>query len=94
MTVAKTILSQIRAIDPMAMFAWGAKNLVDMGEGLKFQTSGMTPWKGHVYVKYNYGTDLYEIQFFRIRKGAIKMYKVLEDVYTEDLVRLIDDFVG
>ena len=94
MSVAKTILSQIRAIDPMATFAWGAKDFVNMGDGLKFRTSGMTPWKGHVYVKYNYGTDLYEIQFYRVRKAEIKMDKVLEDVYAEDLVRLIDDFVG
>jgi hypothetical protein len=54
----------------------------------------MTPWKGHVYVKYVYGKDLYEIQFYRIRKAEIKMDKVIEDVYAMDLVRMIDGFVG
>jgi hypothetical protein len=94
MNVAQEILYVIKTLDPMALFAWGAKNLVSMEDGLKFQTSGMTPWKGHVYVKYVYGKDLYEIQFYRIRKAEIKMDKVIEDVYAEDLVRLIDDFVG
>jgi hypothetical protein len=94
MTLAQTILDQIKTLDPWAMGAWGAKNLVSMEDGLKFQTSGMTPWKGHVYVKYVYGKDLYEIQFYRIRKGEIKMDKVIEDVYAGDLVRLIDGFVG
>ena len=51
MNTAQIILSQIKAIDHMALFAWGAKNLVNMGDGLKFKTSGMTPWKGYVYVK-------------------------------------------
>lgn len=94
MNTAQTILSQIRALDFRALMAWGAKDFVNMGDGLKFRTSGLTPWKGQVYIKYNYGTDLYEIQFFRVRKAEVKMDKVLEDVYAEDLVRLIDEFVG
>ena len=54
----------------------------------------MTPWKGHVYVKYNPVPDLYEVQFFRLRMAQIKMDKVVEDVYAEDLVSVIDNFVG
>ena len=94
MNIAQTILEQIKTIDRMALFAWGAKDFVNMGDGLKFKTSGMTPWKGQVYIKYNYGRDLYEIQFFRVRKAEIKVDKVLEDVYAEDLVSVIDSFVG
>lgn len=94
MNTAQIILSQIKAIDPMAMFAWGAKDLVNMGSGLKFKTSGMTPWKGHVYVKYNEGSDLYDIEFFRIRTGEIKVDNKVEGVFAEDLVQIIDNFVG
>lgn len=94
MNIAQTILEQIKTIDRMALYAWGAKDFVNMGDGLKFKTSGMTPWKGQVYIKYNYGRDLYEIQFFRVRKAEIKVDKVLEDVYAEDLVSVIDSFVG
>lgn len=94
MNTAQIILSQIKALDPMAMFAWGAKDLMNMGDGLKFKTSGMTPWKGYVYVKYIGGKDLYEVQFFRFRKMDVKMDKIVEDVYAEDLVSVIDNFVG
>jgi len=94
MNIAQTILSQIKTLDPMAMSAWGAKDLIDMGDGLKFKTTGMTPYKGYVYIKYNQGKDLYEIQFFRIRKAAIKVDKQAEDVYAEDLINRIDEFVG
>lgn len=94
MSVAHTILNQIRTIDPMALMAWGARDLVNMGDGLKFKTSGMTPWKGWVYVRYNPGRDLYEVQFFRVRKADIKMDNTVDDVYAEDLVRVIDGFVG
>lgn len=94
MNTAQIILSQIKTIDPRALWAWGAKELVNMGNGLKFKTSGMTPWKGYVYIKYNEGMDLYDIEFFRIRKYEVKVDKTIDSVYAEDLVRIIDGFVG
>jgi hypothetical protein len=94
MTIAQTILSQIKTIDPMATFAWGAKELVNMGDGLKFKTSGMVKWKGYVYIKYNAGTDLYDIQFFRIRGVNVKTDKGMTDIFAEDLVNVIDEVVG
>jgi len=94
MTIAQTILSQIKTIDPRATWAWGAKELVNMGDGLKFKTSGMVKWKGYVYIKYNAGTDLYDIEFFRIRNCEIKCDKGMTDIYAEDLVRVIDEVVG
>ena len=94
MTIAQTILSQIKTIDPMATFAWGAKDLVNMGDGLKFKTTGMVKWKGYVYVKYNQGTDLYDIEFFRIRNFEVKNDKQMRDVFAEDLVNIIDSVVG
>jgi hypothetical protein len=54
----------------------------------------MTPYKGHVYVRYNEGADLYDVSFYRIRKLELKMDKVVEDVYAQDLVSVIDNFVG
>ena len=94
MTIAQTILSQIKTIDPRATCAWGAKELVNMGDGLKFKTSGMVKWKGYVYIKYNEGTDLYDIEFFRIRNCEIKCDNGMTDIYAEDLVRVIDSVVG
>ena len=94
MNTAQIILSQIKALDPRALMAWGAKDLMNMGNGLKFKTSGMSPWKGYVYIKYNEGKDLYDIDFFRFRKMEVKYDKKVEDVYAEDLVRIIDGVVG
>lgn len=94
MNIAQTILAQIKAIDGFAMGAWGAKEIVRMDDGVKFKTSGMTPFKGYVYVKYDVGRDLYEVHFYKVRKSEMKNYKIVNYVYAEDLVDVIDRFVG
>ena len=94
MTIAKTILNQIKTIDPAAMMAWGAKELVARNDGLQFKSSGMVKWKGIVVVKYNEGTDLYDIEFGKIRKYEWKVSKTVQDVFVEDLVNQIDLVVG
>ena len=94
MTIAQTILSQIKTIDPRALWAWGAKDFVNTGDGLRFKTSGMTPWKGYVEIKLDEGKDLYKIKFFRIRKFEVKVDCELEDVYADCLVSFIDEMVG
>jgi hypothetical protein len=54
----------------------------------------MVRWKGWVDVKYNEGTDLYDIDFFRIRAGKLIMDRKATDVYAEDLVSTINAQVG
>lgn len=98
MTVAQTVRDQIKATDPMALMAWGAKDLVDNGKGLRFKTSGMTPWKGYVNIILDEGKDLYEVHFLRVRKvkgiPTVKTDKVVTEVYCDQLVAVIDSFVG
>jgi len=94
MNTATIIRDQIRALDRFAFGAWGAKDLLNMGNGLKFKTSGMVKWKGYVYVKYDEGSDLYNIDFFRVRGVDIKYDKQVEGVFVEDLVQIIDAQVG
>ena len=98
MKIAQTILDQIKAMDVMALPAWGAENLTDMGDGLQFKTTGMTPFKGLVYIQYKPCPDLYNVKFIQVRnvKGVptVKVRKIVMDVYAEDLIRTIDDFVG
>jgi hypothetical protein len=94
MNIAQTILSQIKTIDAWALSAWGAEDLIAMHDGLKFKTSGMTPWKGHVYIRYNPVPDLYEVQFFRVRNAKIINDNIVKDVYAPELVSVIDKFVG
>jgi hypothetical protein len=98
MNVATVIRDQINAIDRMAFFAWGAKEFVAVDSGLRFKTSGMTPWKGYVNIVLDEGKDLYNIHFMRLRKvkGVMtaKVDKSVGDVFCEDLVKVIDEFVG
>jgi hypothetical protein len=94
MNVATIIRDQIRALDRRAFMAWGAKDFVAMGDGLKFKTSGLVKWKGYVYVKYDEGMDLYNVQFARIRNLDWKVDKEVNGVYVEDLVHIIDGQVG
>jgi hypothetical protein len=92
MSVAKTILDQIQAIDRRAIWAWGGKDFVNVGDGVQFKVGGMAKFKGHVLIKLN-ASDLYDIEFYKIRAGAVKTVAKEADVYAEDLVRIIDAVV-
>lgn len=92
--IGKTIHMQIRSIDPMALFAWGAKDMVYMVDGFKFKTSGMVKRKCVVYIRYNSGLDLYEIIYGRIRKNEWIVDNTVSNVYFDDLVKFIDHYVG
>ena len=94
MNVAKTILSQIKALDAWSLSAWGAKNLIDLGTGLQFTSSGMVKNKGIVQIKLNYGKDLYDVSFGKVRKYEYKEIKKVTGVFVEDLVDTIDEMVG
>lgn len=93
LTVARTILEQIKTIDPMALMAWGAKDYVGSSDSIQFTVGGMTSWKGKVIVKLN-GGDLYDVRFFRSRSVKILEDITIPDVYAEDLVNTIDEKVG
>lgn len=94
MTVSNTIRSQIRMILPTAFMCWGATHQANIENGIRFKSSGLVAWKGYVEVVYNYGTDLYDVAFFKMRKGERKPTKNLEGVFAEDLVSVIDGVVG
>jgi len=94
MNTAQIILTQIKQLDRMALFAWGAKDLVNTGKGLKFKTSGMVKWKGWVEIILDEGLDLYNIKFYKIRGTNVNYTQQLEGVFVEDMVRLIDEVVG
>jgi hypothetical protein len=94
MSVAQIIRQQINTIDRMAFFAWGVKEMIANPNSLQFKSTGMARWKGWVNVKYNESTDLYDIDFFRIRAGKMIMDSTATDVFAEDLVCTIDAQVG
>jgi hypothetical protein len=94
MNVATIIRDQIKAIDFWAFGAWGAKNLANVGNGLSFKTSGSVRWKGTVTVILDEAKDLYVVKFTRLRKLNVVVDKVVENVFVEDLVNVIDAQVG
>jgi hypothetical protein len=94
MTIATTIVEQIRCIDRWALGAWGAKNMMSLPKGLSFKTSGAVKWKGTVTVALDEGKDLYVVKFTRLRKLNIIVDEIIEDVFVEDLVGVIDARVG
>lgn len=91
--IAKTILNQIKTIDPKALWAWGAKDLVNTGKGLQFRVGGMAKFKGLVHVKYNEASDLYEIDFLKVKKGMPTVVYTENEVYADQLVHYIDEVV-
>lgn len=94
MTIAKTIVEQIRHMDRWAFGAWGAKNMMSHPKGLSFKTTGSVSWKGTVTVTLDEGKDLYVVKFTRLRKLQVIVDKIVEDVFVEDLVSVIDSKVG
>lgn len=94
MNIAQTILSQIKTLDRLALMAWGTKEMMNTGDGLKFKTSGLVRWKGYVHIRYDSGQDLYNIDFFKIRNRSLKYTKRVDGVFAEDMVRIIDEVVG
>lgn len=93
MSVAKTILSQIKTLDSKALWAWGATGLAATEDSLTFKSSGMVKHKGYVTIKLN-GRDLYDVTFGKMRKFQYKELARVEDVFVEDLIKTIDGMVG
>lgn len=94
MNIATIIRDQIKAIDFWAFGAWGAKEMMNTGTGLRFKTSGMVRWKGYVHVILDEAKDLYRVEFIRLRKADIIKDKIVEDVFVEDLINVINEQVG
>lgn len=71
-------------------FSWGAQALrygeIDNKIFLRFKSNGFKH-RGHVYVFYNSGKDLFEVVLSTIRGRELKR---VEDLYIEDLTSVID----
>jgi len=94
MSIAQTILTQIKTIDPRATWAWGAKDFVATKNGLLFKSSGMVKWKGYVHITLDEGQDLYDIEFYKMRGVKRTVAAKVEGVFADQLVELIDSQVG
>lgn len=88
--IATIIRDQIRSMDFWAFGAWGAKDLMSMAKGLSFKTSGCVAWKGTVTITLDEGKDLYSVKFSRLRKLNVIVDKIVDDVFVDDLINVID----
>jgi len=99
--IAKTIIQQIRMMDPRALMAWGAKDCTAIPEGKQeigfvlggvyFKVNGLKH-RGYVRI-FLMPDDTYTIQIFRIRKYEIKGLQTVENVYCDMLMDVIDGLI-
>lgn len=88
--MADYILSILRT-QLMVVFSWGFHRptaLPDDG-GLAFKVDGFKH-KGWVLVKYDEGKDLFDVE---LRDNAMTIIRVIEDVYFDQLIAVIDNAV-
>lgn len=94
--IAQTILKQIKALEPWALGAWGARSMMLSSEEgfLSFKvTTPKIRRGGLVKVFYDRGSDLYAIKAYRIIGAKITVIGERADVYAEDLVDVIDSLI-
>ena len=90
--VAQTILKQVGGNRFIAMT--GAKTFITTNTGIIF-TIGRNPAKiNKVIIDYNSGTDLYDIEFGRIRKNDYKKIKKVTGVYFDQLIPIFEETTG
>lgn len=88
--MAEYILSILRK-QLMVVFSWGfhSPSALPNDEGLAFKVDGFKH-RGWVIVRYNQGKDLFDIE---LRDNAMTIIRVIEDVYFDQLVYIIDNEV-
>ena len=88
--MAEYILSILR-MELMVVFSWGFHRPTALPDdkGLAFKVDGFK-YKGWVFVKYNEGKDLFDIE---LCGNDMTIISVIEDVYFDQLVNVIDHAV-
>jgi hypothetical protein len=101
MEIAKTIWTQMNAIDKSLVWAMGTRKPGAIENGLRIKVSGRTH-KGLIEIKLN-GKDLYDVSLIKAKRSyyANELYgkkryivenvavKTFNDVYVEDLMSLL-----
>lgn len=87
MEMAKYIMRILKA-QLMVVWSWGFNNPIAIENGLRFKVQGFK-FHGVVEVKYNEGSDLFDVSFFK----AGKVIETIEGVYLDTLVETIDLYV-
>ncbi len=93
MTIARTILEQIKTLDHMALFAWGFKNGVGLDDGIQFDVNGLK-FKGKVIIKLT-AMDDYTITFGKVNLKTFEfdVKETAKGVYCDQLVVILDHYI-
>ena len=91
-TTAQTILAQLGGNRFLAMT--GAKQLVDMGEGLQFAIGRGAKNKANKVVVRLSGLDLYEVTFYSIRGTSVSIKSQHSNIYGDRLAALFTEQTG
>lgn len=91
--VGQTILKQIKAIDKWALDSWGAKKFVSSKDGIQFDVRG-PKFRGRVVITLDKLSDTYAVDFGNVRKLEWVSKKLLQNVFAEDLVNVLDQQIG
>ena len=73
----------------IVIWSWGFENPKRLQDGLSFKVNGFK-LSGEVQIIYNAGIDLFDLSFFDSNK---QLQKVIENVYVDQLVDVIDEYV-
>jgi hypothetical protein len=87
MDMAEYILSVLKA-QIIIMWSWGFNNPTAIEDGLQFNVQGFK-FKGIVKVIYDHAMDLFKVEFVK----DDEVVKTIEDVYVDQLVEVIDNYV-
>lgn len=82
------ILSILKT-QPIIVFSWGFHQPISIPDGLKFKVQGFKH-TGWVLIKYNEGTDLFDITLANPSGGVVQQ---IEGIYLDELIDTIDYYV-
>jgi hypothetical protein len=102
-SIAQTIISQIKSTDFWALGSWGAKNYVSLPEGrrdfgyvlggLQFDVSGRKIQRGGKVIVYLMGNDTYTVRVIKVFGSKITEVKTVQEVYCDGLMETIDNII-
>jgi len=91
LTIAKTIVSQIIALDKWALGAWGVSEKIGTDEGLYMKVRG-PKFKGRVAIMLDFASDTYTVTTYK--RDNTSVIEEIKDVHAEELINLLDRIIG
>ena len=84
------LILQILKSDVVILMSWGFNSPIVIKMGLRFKVNGFKLKNGTISIKYNGGSDLFDLTFNN-QDGTVR--NTLEGIYFDELGSVIDDQV-